>query len=281
MDSPLIGVFDSGVGGLTVVAEILRVLPRARIRYLGDTAHLPYGSKTKAKILDLSFYNAEYLLGLGIDVLVIACNTASALAFEELKAWSPVPVLGVIEPALEGVRDHEDIRCLGLIATSSTIRSAAYERGLDGWLQPGHRFIKQACPLLVPLVEEGWRGTDVTRLVLESYLEPLRQAGVDHLILGCTHFPVLQDQIASILGPSCHLINPAERTAATLARLVDGLARPLRSAGTSDGHRFAVTDNPDRFGEIGHTIFGWPLGEVEVVHPGQWGPQKARFLAFG
>lgn len=281
MDSPLIGVFDSGVGGLTVVAEILRTLPGARIRYLGDTAHLPYGSKTKAKILDLSFFNAEYLLSLGIDVLVVACNTASALAYDELKAWSPVPVLGVIEPALEGVRGHDDIRALGLIATGSTIKSAAYEKGLAGWLQPGHRFIKQACPLLVPLVEEGWKGTDVTRLVLESYLAPLQDAAVDHLILGCTHFPVLEAQISDLMGPNCHLINPAERTADSLARLVACLPRPLRSVETAPGHRFAVTDNPDRFAEIGQAIFGWSLGPVEVVQPGSVGREKARFLALG
>ena len=249
-DAP-IGVFDSGVGGLTVVAALQRLLPRESILYLGDTARLPYGTKSPQTVLAYSRKNVDFLVGRGVKAVVVACNTASAVTIGALQP--PVPLWGVLQPGAARAAAASRGK-VGIIATESTIDSNAYGRELMR-LRPDLEVVSQACPLFVPLVEEGWHDDPVAREVARRYLDPLRQHGVDTLVLGCTHYPLLRGVIAEVMGPAVTLVDSAAAIAEVVA--ADLLRHELARAGQSaPEHHFCVTDAGARFARIGARFLG-------------------------
>lgn len=261
-----IGVFDSGVGGLTVVRELRRRLPAEAILYFGDTARVPYGSKSPATVCRYASEATSFLLARGAKMIIVACNTATAHAVDMLRARLSVPVLGVIEPGARAAVRATRARRVGVLGTAGTIASGAYERELHR-LMPGVEVLGQPCPLFVPLVEEGWTDHPATRLVAEEYLEPVRRFGADVVILGCTHYPLLRRVIAAQLGDGVTLVDSAEETVADAERVL-AEAQLLRQA---DGpvaepqHHFYVSDSPERFLEVACNFVGDLAGTVELV----------------
>lgn len=248
-----IGVFDSGIGGLTVLKELVAALPGEDFIYLGDTARLPYGTKSSEVILRYTRENTEFLLAKGIKLLVIACNTSSAVALDQIAAETTVPVIGVIEPGARAAVRASRTGRIGVIGTEATIASSAYTRAIRK-LRPRAHLYTRACPLLVPLVEEGWTEGEVAERTVEHYLESLKASGIDTLLLGCTHYPLLREVIARVMGPRVRLIDSAVATAAAvkdrLGRL--GLWRRVPSGRQS----FFVTEMPDRFIRVGRRFAG-------------------------
>jgi len=248
-----IGIFDSGVGGLTVLHAVLGELPDEHLIYLGDTGRYPYGSRSAEIVTRYAVESADFLLERNLKLLVIACNTATATALETLQAHVPVPVIGVVEPgARAAVRATRNGR-VGVIGTEAVIASGAYTRALrahDGTLE----LFTRACPLFVPLAEEGWTEGPVARTVAETYLASLARSGIDTLILGCTHYPLLKPLIAEVMGPAVALVDSAEETAREVAARLraDGTVRAAGPGSTS----FFVTDAPDRFVRIGQRFLG-------------------------
>src|SRR5213075_1297348 len=203
-----IGVFDSGVGGLTVFREIARALPHQSLIYLGDCARVPYGTKSPETVTRYSLEAANHLLARGIKMLVVACNTATSAALPTLQARLPIPVIGVVEPGARAAVEKTAGR-VGVIATEGTVRSQAYTKAIRS-LNPNVEVIESAAPLFVPLAEEGWANTHVAREVAEIYLEPLIDAGIDTLVLGCTHYPILRGTIERVVGASVRIVDSAE-----------------------------------------------------------------------
>lgn len=249
-----IGVFDSGVGGLTVVAALRRHLPDESIVYLGDTARLPYGTKSPATVRRYTSRNIDFLLRRGVKAVVVACNTASALALGELD--TPVPIWGVIEPGAELAAQRSAGR-VGVVATESTIHSGAYSQALRRRRADLH-VVSIACPLFVPLVEEGWFDDAVTLEIAQRYLRPLVEERVDTLVLGCTHYPLLAPLLQRVMGPGVGLVDSAEAVAATVAR---GLAEyGLAAASGPATHQLCVTDTARHFERLARSILD-PDGE--------------------
>lgn len=255
-----IGVFDSGVGGLTVLHALHRRLPAEATVYLGDTARVPYGTKSPEVVIRYSRTNARFLLGHELKLLVVACNTASAHALEALRSELDVPVIGVVEPGARAAAAQTRSGRIGVIGTAGTIASGAYQRALAAAI-PGAQVIARACPLLVPLAEEGWTDGDVPRLVVERYLGDLRGA-IDTLVLGCTHYPLLAKAIAEVLGPDVVLVDSAEATAVAVE---DALRGEAASGEGAPAHRYFVTDVPARFPEIAARFLGHVPEEVVQV----------------
>lgn len=259
-----IGVFDSGVGGLTVVRALMERLPLEGIVYFGDTARVPYGVKSVATIEHFTAQITDFLLQQEVKMLIVACNTMAAVAAEVVKARAgDVPVLDVIEAgATAAVRASAGGR-IGVIGTPTTINSNAYARRMHE-LDPGVRVHSQACPLFVPLVEEGWLDHPVTRLTAQEYLRPVLAEEVDSLVLGCTHYPLLKPLLRDVVGPRVRLIDSAVTTAELAAAAL--AARGLAHAGSGAAHyRYVVTDVPLRFQTIGERFLGRSLGRVEKV----------------
>jgi len=258
-----IGIFDSGLGGLTVAHAIFERLPHDSTVYFGDTARVPYGPKSPQTVQRYSLEIMEWLLGQGVKAIVVACNTSTAHALDALRAASPVPVIGVIEPGARAAVAASAGRPIGVIGTAGTIGSRAYERAIRA-LAPGADVVSRACPLFVPLVEEGWFGHPATRLVTLDYLTPLRERGVGALVLGCTHYPLLSPLIQEVMGPGVRLIDSAEETAKAVATEFEahGLATDSSASGT---HRFVVSDDPERFRSVGARFLGERLAAAEVV----------------
>jgi glutamate racemase len=253
-----IGIFDSGVGGLTVHRALLDALPGADTLYLGDTARVPYGTKSAETVTQYSLRNARFLLEEGIDLLVVACNTVSALALPALEAALPVPVLGVVEPGARAAVQASRGGRIGVIGTPGTVASGAYQAAIRA-LSPGAEVVARACPLFVPLAEEGWTdpGDEIVRGVVHRYLAPLRDQGIDTLVLGCTHYPLLQAAIAAEL-PGVTLVDSARVVASEVARL----ALP---PGGSGRRRFFVTDTPEKFLAVAGRFLGRPVEAAEHV----------------
>jgi glutamate racemase len=248
-----IGIFDSGVGGLTVLHAILQALPREDLIYLGDTGRYPYGTKGAETITRYSVENVEFLVDKGVKLLVVACNTSSATALDALRARFDVPIVGVIGPGARAAVARTRNGRVGVIATEATIASGAYTRALRA-AQPSLELYTRPCPLFVPLAEEGWTDGPIARGVVETYLASLRKSGIDTLILGCTHYPLLRPLIADVMGPEVVLVDSAEETAREVVALLGehGLARSAGAGSTS----FFVTDVPDRFIRIGQRFLG-------------------------
>jgi len=262
VDQP-IGVFDSGVGGLTVLRELGRTLPGEKFFYLGDTARVPYGTKSRETVTRYSIEIANYLITRhDIKMLVVACNTASSLALPALRKIYKIPVVGMVDPCVRRVASLPRRDAIGVIGTSGTIRSGAYELALRAAL-PTARIICQPCPLLVSLAEEGWVEKPVTRDVIAEYLAPFREAPPDALILGCTHYPVLKKSIREYLGDGTVLVDSGEEAARVVDTLISesGMKREKGEAGA----RFLVTDDPERFARVGEAFFGRALTSVERV----------------
>jgi glutamate racemase len=265
-----IGVFDSGFGGLTVLRALLPLLPQAEFLYLGDTARLPYGSKSRATIVRYALSSTRFLLDQGAEFLVIACNTASALALKEIKESTDVPVLGVIETGANEAQRNSQTRDILVIGTDATISSHAYaaacrERGL--------RAMEKACPLLVPLVEEGWIDHPVTAEVVRIYLTELLEKAQeedlnpDTLVLGCTHYPLLRPLMEAAVAPAIKVIDSAEATASQAAERLG--AHRFRGAYAGGNRcRFFATDSVVKFRNLGARFLGSPMAEVELVDLG-------------
>ena len=258
-----IGVFDSGIGGLTVAREIMRQLPTESIVYFGDTARVPYGPKSPDTVRRYSHEIAEFLRGEGVKAIVVACNTATAHALPMLRAEQPLPVIGVVEPGARAAVGASRGGTVGVIGTMGTIASGAYERAIRA-LRHDVAVLGQPCPLFVPFVEEGWLSHEATRLVAHEYLDALRDRAMDTLVLGCTHYPLLKPLIGEVVGRSVRLIDSAEETAAETGRVLAsrGLAAP---AGTAPRHRFIASDAPDHFSRMAQRFLGAPLERVETV----------------
>ena len=258
-----IGVFDSGIGGLTVVAEIMRQLPQEGIVYFGDTARLPYGPKSNETVTQFSIQDAEFLLRHGVKAIVVACNTASSIAVGELSSRYDIPVIGVIDPGALAAVSSTLTGKVGVIGTEGTIASGAY-RAAIGKLDRDIDVVETSCPLFVPLAEEGWTDREVTLVIAHEYLTPLRDAGVDVVVLGCTHYPILKGTIGKVFGPAVRLIDSAEETAKEVAERLSGLGLS-KAEGETPQHRFFVSDVPHRFKEQAERFLGAPLPNVEVV----------------
>ena len=262
-DAP-IGVFDSGIGGLTVVAAIMRALPAERVVYVGDTARVPYGPKSPATVLRYSRQIAAFLLEQRVKAIVIACNTATAHALEDLQREVDVPVIGVVQPGARAAVRATRNGHIGVIGTTGTINSGAYTRAI-GALSAGALVTASACPLFVPLVEEGWVDHPATRMVAETYLTPMRDAGVDTLVLGCTHYPLLAPIIGAVVGSGVTLVDSAAETALALRDVLD--AQSIAASGAAGGlaHRFVATDAPAAFRRVGQRFIGPALDRIETT----------------
>lgn len=255
-----IGVFDSGVGGLTVVKEIMNQLPQEEIVYFGDTARVPYGDKSKETVTAYSRQITRFLLSKQVKAVVVACNTASAYALDTIRKESPVPMLGVIEPGAKTAAATTGNGRIGVIGTEGTIRSGLYEEYLRG-ISPESRVFGKACPLFVPLVEEGWIEDDVTRQVSRRYLAELLAQNVDTIVLGCTHYPLLRNVIQETVGASVTLVNPAYETACELRRML--AERGCLNDGSKEpAHTFYVSDGAEKFRRFAHSIL--PCREAEA-----------------
>ena len=259
-----IGVFDSGVGGLTVFKEIAELLPGENLIYLGDTARVPYGTKSVQTVQRYALEAAEFLVDQGVKLLVVACNTASAVALPALRERFRLPVIGVIEPGARRAVESRNRR-IGVIGTEGTINSGRYPEAIRA-LVPDAQILSVACPLFVPLAEEGWAEHEIARLTALEYLQPLIDARIDTLVLGCTHYPLLRKTLHRVLGDGVGLVDSAEETAKAVHELFrqQGLANP-ELGGRRD---FFVTDVPTRFERVGRSFLGSELGRVRQVQIG-------------
>ncbi len=257
-----IGVFDSGVGGLTVLKALMERLPHERTRYLGDTARVPYGTKSAEVVTRYAVQNAKFLAEHDIKLLVIACNTASAFALPALREKLGIPVIGVIEPGARAAAKESRTGRIGVIGTPGTIASGSYQRALEA-ARPGVQVIARACPLFVPLAEEGWVKGEVPALVAREYLTPF--AGqVDALVLGCTHYPLLSEVIAGAVGPGVALVDSAHATADAVVETLTELDA-FAPADSAVEHAYYVTDVPHRFSEVGARFLGRAIDQAEQV----------------
>jgi glutamate racemase len=260
MNSRPIGVFDSGIGGLTVVRAITRRLPHENIVYFGDTARVPYGPKSPQVVREYAGQDVDFLIGRGVKMVVIACNTVSAVALDIVQQRARVPVVGMIMPGAEAAVHSTRNRRIGVIGTRATINSNAYTNALRQ-IDREVRVFAAECPLFVPLAEEGWIDHKVTHLVAKEYLFPLTLEKVDTLIMGCTHYPVIRSAIAGVLSAGVHLIDSGEAAAEVVERLLD--ERSLRNPSTQQPHlQFFVSDIPAKFSEVGQRFLGQNLGRV-------------------
>jgi glutamate racemase len=257
--APVIGVFDSGVGGLTVLRELLRVVPGADYLYFGDTARLPYGSKSAHTVARYANSATRFLEHHGAQLLVIACNTATALAFDEIRAGTGLPVIGVVEPGAQRVAEISKTRKAAVIATEATVASHAYQKALA---RLGIEATEKACPLLVPLVEEGWVDHPVTEQVAHIYLDEIfndSAKGADVLMLGCTHYPLLSALLRRVAPPAVQIVDSAECTARQVAEQIG-------ATGHSEGTlKYFATDSVEKFRRLGSRFLGRPIEKVELI----------------
>jgi glutamate racemase len=260
-----IGIFDSGIGGLTVLREIKRHLPMENIIYLGDTARVPYGTRSAQTVLKYSIANTDFLLKQNIKLLIIACNTASAIATEALRTRYAIPVVEVITPGARGAARATRNRKVGVIGTEATIKSAAYQKAIKE-LRPDIDVVAKPCPMFVPLAEEGWcdPADDIVRMTAIRYLEELKQYDIDTLVLGCTHYPLLKGAIQSVMGGGVTLIDSAEETAKEVSALLHDSKLRRTSAGQGTCS-FFVTDIPHRFIETGKLFLGNQIESAQLV----------------
>jgi len=262
-DAAPIGIFDSGIGGLTVARAIYERLPGESTIYFGDTARVPYGPKSPETVRRYSLEILEWLLGQGVKLVVVACNTSTAHALADLREKSPVPVIGVIEPGARAAVEAAGGHAIGVIGTAGTVASKAYVKAIAA-LAPGTLVEQAACPLFVPLVEEGWFDHPATELIAREYLAPLSSADLGALVLGCTHYPLLKPLLGRVMGPSVALIDSAAETARAVVEALErvGFAAP---AGRKVYHRFVVSDDEPRFRQVGSRFIGERLASAEVV----------------
>jgi glutamate racemase len=276
-----IGIFDSGVGGLTVYRALHERLPNERFVYLGDTARVPYGTKSLATVERYAVENSRFLAAHGIKLLVVACNTASALALPAIRAAISVPVIGVIEPGSRAAVEVAQGGNIGVIATEATVQSQAYAKAIAS-MGGAAKVIQRACPLFVPLAEEGWANTDVARIVARDYLTEFKQTNLGALVLGCTHYPILKDVISETVGREVKLIDSGAATARDVESLLessdltheDTLGLYEERQLCDDLDHFYVTDAADRFAKVAERFLGSAPSILEAVEI--WGHDELR-----
>ncbi|MFQ5877536.1 MAG: glutamate racemase [Acidobacteriota bacterium] len=258
------GVFDSGIGGLTVFRALRRTLPASEhLLYLGDTARVPYGTRSDETVVRYALEGARFLARRELKALIVACNTMSALALPALRRAMPFLVVGVIGPGAEAACRSTRTGVVGVIGTGATIGSGAYTRAIRCHL-PEARVVGRACPLFVPLAEEGWVDNEIARGTARVYLADLKRDGIDTLVLGCTHYPLLKGVIGEVMGPGVTLVDSAEATAAVVRERLR--ERDLLAAGGRRGEdRFFVTDSSERFREVGSRFLGRSLEGLELI----------------
>lgn len=262
-----IGVFDSGVGGLTVVREIMRQSPQERIVYFGDNARVPYGSKSKDTILRYSRQIIRFLKTQHVKAIVVACNTASALALPEIKKESDIPIIGVVKPGAKMAASTTRKKKVGIIGTEATVNSAIYTSTIQE-VDTSIQVIGKACPLLVPLVEEGWLKDPVTEEVASRYLSGFQTSDIDTLILGCTHYPLLRSLVSKLMGPEVRLINPAYETASALKTLLEqkAICNPIPPQLQNDMYQFYVSDAADKFKHFANSILPYDIETTQQIN---------------
>jgi glutamate racemase len=267
-DAPL-GVFDSGLGGLTVVRALREALPNERIVYLGDTARVPYGTKGAATVVKYALGCAHHLVARDVKAIVIACNTVSAVAPERLRVELDVPVLGVIEPGARAAVAATRANRIGVLATAGTIGSGAYPRAVAQHSTRAE-VVGQAAPMLVPLAEEGWVEGDVPRMIVRRYIEPLAQAAVDVVVLGCTHYPllrgVIEEEVRARIGAHVAVVDSARATALDVQAFLEVRELARHGPPADDPVKLLVTDVPRSFQEVASRFLGSDVGEVEQVN---------------
>ena len=267
MNNKPIGVFDSGIGGLTVLKEVFRKLPDESTVYLGDTARVPYGIRSAETVTRYSFENTGFLVSMGIKVLVVACNTVSAVSLEEIKGKLSMPVIGVIEPGARAAVRATRNKNVGVIGTEATVNSGAYARIIRA-IDASIRVFSLPCPLFVPLAEEGLTDDAIATMVAERYLKNLKEKGIDTLVLGCTHYPLLKDVIGKVMGEGITLIDSATETVSEIKETLvrndikgSPSRQPLR--------KFYVTDAPEKFLKVGERFLGEKIAHIEKISVGQ------------
>ncbi len=256
-----VGIFDSGVGGLTVMKEIIKLLPGENIIYFGDTARVPYGTRSSGTVTRYSMQNTEFLMSKGIKALVVACNTASSVSLPSLRDGFPVPVIGVVEPGARAAAADMKSKKIAVIGTEATINSRSYEeaiKAIDGSVEVSGI----ACPLFVPLIEEGWLDGDIVKLTAEKYLSSLRYNGLDSIVLGCTHYPMIKDVIKNVTGVS--LIDSAVETAKEVKRVLEGKGM-LRQSEEEGSREFFVTDFPEKFSRVGEKFLDHEINNITKI----------------
>lgn len=262
MNEP-IGLFDSGFGGLTVLNEIVNILPQENIVYLGDTAHLPYGNKSPETILQLALNNAEFLLQKQIKLLVIACNTACSHALQSLQKKLSIPVFGVINPGLELLVSSTKSKNVAILGTSSTIQSGIYQTQIRQY-DPQITVHPIPCPLFVPLIEEGYGDHDVTKVIAREYLGHLKEHKIDAALLACTHYPLIRETLKEVLGNEVALIEPASFLAAQIKNFLADRSL-LNTQTTKPSYQFYASDNPEKFRRLGQSFFAHTLENVQSI----------------
>ncbi len=258
-----IGIFDSGIGGLTVFQAIRHQLPNEHLVYLGDTARLPYGNKSRETITRYSIENTQFLIRAGVKAVVVACNTASALGLTELQKQFSIPILGVIEPGAQAAVAATKSGEVGIVGTDATIASSSYTKAIQA-LNSNIRVWGVACPLFVPLAEEGWVEDSITYDVAKKYLASFVKTPIDTLILGCTHYPILKKVISEVVGSRVQLVDSAEQTAVALKKLLQEKNLDQKKP-SSQNSTFFVTDSPARFKQVGRNFLNQSLEGVTLV----------------
>lgn len=261
-----IGIFDSGIGGLTVVKEVIRLLPFEDIVYFGDTARVPYGIKSKETIIKFSLENTLFLLQQDVKMIVVACNTSSSLALPIIRKHFKIPIIGVIMPGAKEAVYATKNKKIGVIGTRATINSGAYEEEVKR-LDAHVKVYSEACPLFVPLVEEGWGNDGITTSVARKYLAPFKKLGVDTLILGCTHYPLLKPKIQEIMGRGVTLIDSAQQVAVEVKQVLaqEGLLNKDRKKPSRASRAYFVSDEVAIFKNVAKRFLGTDLKEVRKV----------------
>ncbi len=261
-----VGVFDSGVGGLTVAREIMRQLPNENLVYFGDTARVPYGSKSRDTIIRYSKQIIHFLKTKKVKAIVIACNTASALALDVVREVSDIPIIGVVEPGARAALQITQTKKVGVIGTEATVQSAMYGKIIKE-LDPSVTVLGKACPLFVPLVEEGFAKHKVTEEIIDYYLASMKDSDIDSLILGCTHYPLLRSRIRAYMGEKIQLVNPAYETAMDLKGILK--QRGMENVGKEGEHAaysFYVSDAADKFKQFANSILPYDIETTQQIN---------------
>ena len=253
-----IGIFDSGIGGLTVMKEIIKQLPSEHILYFGDTARVPYGGRSPETVMRYSLENAEFLMSKGIKILIVACNTSSAISLDALRNKFPIPVIGVVEPGARAAVEKTQLKNVAVIGTETTINSKSYDSAIKA-IDSTIEVTGYACPLFVPLIEEGWLDGEIVKLTAEKYLNSIKSDGVDALVLGCTHYPMIKHVISEIV--SIPLIDSAVETAKEVKRVLENNSI-LSDSDRNAVREFYVTDSPDKFAAVGEKFFGHKIENI-------------------
>ena len=264
MNDKSVGIFDSGIGGLTVVRQVSKLLPNEKLIYFGDTARVPYGSKSPQVVREFALQDALFLSDKNVKAMIIACNTASAEALDLLQKEFDIPIIGVIKPGAGAAANVTKNGKIGVIGTYGTIASGAYKAELLA-VDSSLEVESAACPLLVPLVEEGWESKDVTKGILKEYLSPLIDNNIDTSILGCTHYPILKPLIQEVVGDEVVLIDSAEASAAELERILNEKGLSAVNEDSSVEHEYYVSDFPFKFKETAERFLGKKLPEVGLI----------------